>query len=265
MENQLQVFESEEFGEVRIVMEDKEPWFVGKDVAKILGYSNQRDALSKHVDAEDKRGSQIATPSGKQEMTVISESGLYSLVFSSKLPAAKKFKHWVTSEVLPSIRKTGAYAVPKLAPHPAYRSRMVGTAIRDIGSTAKALQSVFKVAEGMALAKATAMIEQVYGIDMDPVREHFPAAEHETGYMTPTALGMKLGGVKPKEVNKLLAELGFQHKEGKDWRLNENGRGYAEEKPYTAKHGHSGWQIMWNDEVIPVLQEAREKAGAGHE
>lgn len=265
MENTLQVFESEEFGEVRIAMQDKEPWFVGKDVAKILGYSNERKAIRDHVDEEDKRGERIVTPSGTQEAVVINESGLYSLVFSSKLPAAKKFKHWVTSEVLPSIRKTGAYAVPKLAPHPAYRSRMVGTAIRDIGSTAKALQSVFKVAEGMALAKATAMIEQVYGIDMDPVREHFPAAEHETGYMTPTALGMKLGGVKPKEVNKLLAELGFQHKEGKDWRLNENGRGYAEEKPYTAKHGHSGWQIMWNDEVLPLLQEAREKAGADHE
>lgn len=265
MDNQLQVFENEDFGEVRIVMQDKEPWFVGKDVARILGYQNASKALGDHVDAEDKLNNESLLSLGQRGGWLINESGLYSLVFASKLPAAKKFKHWVTSEVLPSIRKTGAYAVPKLAPHPAYRSRMVGTAIRDIGSTAKALQSVFKVAEGMALAKATAMIEQVYGIDMDPVREHFPAAEHETGYMTPTALGMKLGGVKPKEVNKLLAELGFQHKEGKDWRLNENGRGYAEEKPYTAKHGHSGWQIMWNDEVIPVLQEAREKAGAGHE
>lgn len=265
MDNQLQVFENEDFGEVRIVMQDKEPWFVGKDVARILGYQNASKALGDHVDAEDKLNNESLLSLGQRGGWLINESGLYSLVFASKLPAAKKFKHWVTSEVLPSIRKTGAYAVPKLAPHPAYRSRMVGTAIRDIGSTAKALQSVFKVAEGMALAKATAMIEQVYGIDMDPVREHFPAAEHETGYMTPTALGMKLGGVKPKEVNKLLAELGFQHKEGKDWRLNENGRGYAEEKPYTAKHGHSGWQIMWNDEVIPILQEAREKAGADHE
>lgn len=108
-ENQLQIFKNKEFGTIRTITIDSEPWFVGKDVAEALGYKNTKDALSRHVDPEDKRGSRIATPSGVQEMTVINESGLYSLVLSSKLPTAKQFKRWVTSEVLPSIRKTGGY------------------------------------------------------------------------------------------------------------------------------------------------------------
>lgn len=111
----LQVFTSTEFGEIRAVEIDGEVWLVGKDVAVALGYINTKDALSKHVDAEDKRGAQIATPSGTQKMTIINEAGVYSLIFSSRLPDAKKFKRWVTSEVLPAIRKTGAYVMPGAA------------------------------------------------------------------------------------------------------------------------------------------------------
>lgn len=107
--NELQIFNHVEFGNIRTLTIDGVPWFVGKDVATVLGYSNTRDALSKHIEAEDKRGSQIATPSGIQEMTIINESGLYSLILSSKLETAKRFKRWVTSEVLPSIHKHGAY------------------------------------------------------------------------------------------------------------------------------------------------------------
>ncbi|MEE3742594.1 phage antirepressor [Streptococcus dysgalactiae] len=95
--------------EVRTVTIDNEPYFVGKDVADILGYSNSRDALSKHVDTEDKLTSQIATAGQMRNQTIINESGLYSLILSSKLPQAKEFKRWVTSEVLPAIRKQGAY------------------------------------------------------------------------------------------------------------------------------------------------------------
>ena len=100
-----------EFGELRTVEIDGEPWFVGKDVAAALGYSNTRDALSRHIDNEDKT-SVVIPDSGsnyKSKTTLINESGLYSLILSSKLPSAKEFKHWVTSEVLPSIRKNGAY------------------------------------------------------------------------------------------------------------------------------------------------------------
>lgn len=105
----IQIFNNPEFGSIRSVRKNGEPWFVGKDVAEILGYESPRSAVSKKVDAEDRGVSKMATPSGIQEMTLINESGLYSLILSSKLPTAKKFKHWVTSEVLPAIRKTGGY------------------------------------------------------------------------------------------------------------------------------------------------------------
>ncbi len=110
--NEIRVFENEEFGQVRTVSINGEPWFVGKDVAAALGYEKPTDAARKHVDDEDKGVSKIETPSGNQQMIVINESGLYSLIFGSKLDSAKRFKHWVTSEVLPTLRKTGHYEMP---------------------------------------------------------------------------------------------------------------------------------------------------------
>ncbi|WP_330994045.1 BRO family protein [Staphylococcus pseudintermedius] len=107
----LQTFNFEELP-VRTLTVDEEPYFVGKDVASILGYSNTRDALNRHVDNEDKDVVKLDTLGGKQNQTLINESGLYSLIFSSKLDSAKRFKRWVTSEVLPAIRKTGTYQVP---------------------------------------------------------------------------------------------------------------------------------------------------------
>lgn len=107
--NDITVFHSKEFGDMSTITQKGQPWFIGKEVASILGYSNVRDALSKHVDDEDKGVAKRDTPGGAQKMTIINESGLYSLILSSKLPTAKKFKHWVTSEVLPAIRKTGGY------------------------------------------------------------------------------------------------------------------------------------------------------------
>ena len=113
--NEPMSFNNPEFGKVRAVEIDGEPWLVGKDVAQALGYSNHRKALDDHVDYEDKMqgdGVTIRDSIGReQHPTIINESGLYSLIFSSKLPDAKKFKHWVTSEVLPSIRKTGSYSM----------------------------------------------------------------------------------------------------------------------------------------------------------
>lgn len=114
--NKLQIFNSEEFGDIRTVTIENEPWFVGKDVAEALGYGNSRDALAAHIDDEDKTIIQksdfptLEIPN--RGIVVINESGLYSLILSSKLPNAKRFKHWVTSEVLPTIRKTGSYQKP---------------------------------------------------------------------------------------------------------------------------------------------------------
>ena len=107
--NNLTIFESSEFGAIRTVELDGEPWLVGKDVAEALGYTNPRKALADHVDDEDKGVTKCYTPGGDQDMTIINESGLYSLVLSSKLPTARKFRRWVTSEVIPSIRRSGGY------------------------------------------------------------------------------------------------------------------------------------------------------------
>ena len=115
MNNELINFHHEMFGDIRAIEKDGEPWFVGKDVAEALGYKDTVNALKAHVDEEDKAGWQITTQFGNKKAVIINESGLYSLVLSSKLPQAKVFKHWVTAEVLPSIRRHGAYAtVPTL-------------------------------------------------------------------------------------------------------------------------------------------------------
>lgn len=109
--SQCEIFDHPEFGNLRCIEIDGEPWFVGKDVATALGYSNTRKAVLVHVDAEDKGVTKWDTPGGIQEMTIINESGLYSLILSSKLESAKRFKRWVTSEVLPALRKTGSYTI----------------------------------------------------------------------------------------------------------------------------------------------------------
>lgn len=116
MMNEIQIFNNEEFGEVRTVMIDGEPWFVGNDCAKALGYKNLYNGVNKNVDDEDRRVSPVESTSGIQQTTIINESGLYSLIFGSKLESAKKFKRWVTSEVLPQLRKTGGYKVPQTIP-----------------------------------------------------------------------------------------------------------------------------------------------------
>lgn len=114
--NELKIFKNEEFGEVRSLSVDSEPWFVGKDVARALGYGEGKslnNAVARHVDKEDKGVTEMMTPGGKQNVIIINESGLYALILSSKLPTAKQFKRWVTSEILPSIRKSGGYQLPK--------------------------------------------------------------------------------------------------------------------------------------------------------
>src|SRR5574344_1391654 len=113
MVNEIKIFENEEFGSVRTMKINGEPYFVGKDVATILGYAKPENAIANHVDTEDKTLTLIqgGCSTGSQKTTVINESGLYSLILSSKLPNAKKFKRWVTSEILPSIRKTGRYSI----------------------------------------------------------------------------------------------------------------------------------------------------------
>ena len=120
--NKLQVFNNDEFGSIRTVTIENEPWFVGKDVAEVLGYTNPSKALSDHVDTEDKLNNETLLSLGQRGGWLINESGLYSLILSSKLPKARKFKRWVTSEVLPAIRKTGSYNLPDFS-NPAEAAR----------------------------------------------------------------------------------------------------------------------------------------------
>lgn len=115
---ELKIFKNDDFGKIRATEIDGEPWFVGKDVAEALGYGSGKspsNAVAKHVDDEDKGVTEMMTPGGQQNLVIINESGLYSLILSSKLPTAKKFKRWVTSEVLPAIRRHGAYMTDEKA------------------------------------------------------------------------------------------------------------------------------------------------------
>lgn len=122
--NELQIFNSEEFGDIRTVTIENEPWFVGKDVADILGYQNGSRDINRHVHEEDRQNYQNGTFDSPRGMTVINESGLYALIFGSKLESAKRFKRWVTSEVLPSIRKTGSYQMKPLTPQEMLRIQL---------------------------------------------------------------------------------------------------------------------------------------------
>ena len=137
---ELQIFKNEEFGEVRTVTIDNEPWFVGKDVALSLGYRDTSDALKKHVSEEDKLTRRFADSGQNREMYIINESGLYALIFGSKLESAKRFKHWVTSEVLPSIRKHGVYAVDELLQNPDMAIKAF-TALKEEREKNKVLQA----------------------------------------------------------------------------------------------------------------------------
>lgn len=134
--NNLQIFENQEFGSIRTVTINGEPWFVGKDLAVALGYKDTSDALKKHVDSEDKLTRQFADSGQNREMYVINESGMYALIFGSKLESAKRFKHWVTSEVLPAIRKTGKYEMVPDNPLPKAQSVSeavnLGKFVRDL-------------------------------------------------------------------------------------------------------------------------------------
>ena len=162
--NDLTTFSNPEFGQVRTVEINGTPWLVGKDVAVALGYAKPQNAISRHVDAEDQKVAPIqGTPGGEQEMLIINESGLYSLILSSKMPKAKAFKHWVTSEVLPAIHKTGAYESFQAKQH-----------IEQLEATNTRLNAAIQaVSEAKAaLANVTAMRDDFIK-DRDDCKEHF--------------------------------------------------------------------------------------------
>lgn len=266
--NELQIFKKQEFGQIRTIVIDGEPWFVGKDVATSLGYAKPENAIANHVDDDDKTSTLIQGSGSnyKSKATLINESGLYSLVLSSKLPTAKQFKHWVTSDVLPTIRKTGKYAVPKITPNPHYRTRMIKTAVKDVADTATMIADTFGVKKPMAMTAAMQMVGKAYGVDMTPLKRFIPA-ETNPSTLTPTMIARELGilnskgNPSPQRVNAMLKDKGLQEKVGNDWAPTAAGKPYCERVPYTHGNGHSGYQLLWGHHILELLKDGDQEAG----
>jgi len=223
MDREMQIFTNKEFGQVRVIEQNGEPWFVGKDVAEILGYTNSRKALGDHVDEEDKGVTKCDTPGGTQELTVINESGLYSLIIGSKLPSAKKFKRWVTSEVLPSIRKHGGYIIGQeemtdddlLAKAVLVAQSKIAEKNRVIEQQAQEIENMTPkavFADAVSVSKTTILVGELAkllkqnGVEMGQnrlfawLREHgFLICRKGTDFNMPTQRAMELGLFEIKE------------------------------------------------------------------
>ena len=201
MSNQIKSFDFE--GEqVRTISIEDEPWFVGRDVAEILGYSKARNAIATHVDDEDKKDAPIqGTLGGTQNMTVINESGLYSLIISSKLPTSKKFKRWVTSEVLPAIRKHGAY--------------MTDQKIEEILSDP---DTIIKLATDLKAEREGRLIAEQRVNELMPKASYYDLVLKNESLVTITQIA-KDYGMSGREMNAKLHELNVQYKQGSTWLL----------------------------------------------
>lgn len=218
--NTPQIFNFEK-NEVRTILVNDEPYFVGKDVAGVLGYSNTKDALSRHVDSEDKTGSRITTSGQSREMTIINESGLYSLILKSKLPNARKFKRWVTSEVLPTIRKTGSYTnVPQ--------------------SFAQALRLAADLEEKNQL------LEQQIA-EYEPKISYLDMILSSTDTVATSQIAADYG-MSAIALNKLLNELGVQHKVSGQWILYRKhmNQGYTKSHTSEIPKADGGVKVVMN-------------------
>lgn len=213
--NELKIFENEQFGTIRTVEIDNTPYFVGKDVAEILGYTNPPKAIRDHVDDEDKTVNELFTVNGTKG-TLINESGLYSLILSSKLPKAKEFKRWVTSEVLPAIRKHGVYAVDEVLENP----DMLISALQALKE---------EKAKAKRLTETLAVQEQQIA-ELQPKASYYDVVLNCKDLVSVTEIA-KDYGKSAKWLNEKLHELGIQFKQGgKIWLLYQK---YAE-KGYTS-------------------------------
>jgi prophage antirepressor-like protein len=234
MKSEIKVFESVDFGKVRIIEMNGEPWFVGKDVAEILGYSNTRDALSKHVDDEDK--ADVAIHDGRQNrnMTVINESGLYSLILSSKLPSAKEFKHWVTAEVIPSIRKTGKYSARK-EPSESTQARLINAKVRFARELQRLanIETVSPTYKQILIAQAA---EALTGVPMELPRS--------TGKMYSAGEVGKMVGVSANKIGKLA--------NAHNMKTDEFGAWYHDKSPYSS---HEVDTFRYNDKAVEKFRE----------
>lgn len=240
-ENQIKVFENVDFGKVRIIEMNGEPWFVGKDAAEILGYSNTRDALSKHVDDEDK--ADVAIHDGRQNrnMTIINESGLYSLILSSKLPSAKDFKHWVTAEVIPSIRKTGKYSARK-EPNESTQARLINAKVRFARELQRLanIETLSPTYKQILIAQAA---EALTGVPME-----LPKSE---GKMYSAGEVGKMVGVSANKIGKLA--------NAHNMKTDEFGAWYHDKSPYSS---HEVDTFRYNDKAVEKFREIIEEETA---
>lgn len=246
--NQIVAFDFES-NNVRVVMgEDGEPWFVAADVCAAMTISTEQ---TRRLDDDEKGLRTVQTPGGQQEMVTINESGLYSLILTSRKAEAKRFKRWVTREVLPSIRKTGSYAAPgTVTALPAPTQDRV-TAILLIG---EAVAKVPGVKHGIAMAATLTCIHENTGLSVETIRRALPACNDPLAAMNPTKLGEQIG-LSARAVNVRLAALGYQQRNDRDeWELTDAGRAWGEALPYS-RNGHSGYQILWQPEVTELLRE----------
>ncbi len=202
--NELKIFENEQFGTIRTVEIDNTPYFVGKDVAEILGYTNPPKAIRDHVDDEDKTVNELFTVNGTKG-TLINESGLYSLILSSKLPKAKEFKRWVTSEVLPAIRKHGVYAVDEVLENP--------------DMLISALQALKAEKEKAKRLTETLAVQEQQIAELQPKASYYDVVLNCKDLVSVTEIA-KDYGKSAKWLNEKLHELGIQFKQGgKTWLL----------------------------------------------
>lgn len=237
--NEIQIFSNPDFGQMRTLTIDGEPWFVGKDVADVLGYQNGSRDVNRHVDEEDRRVVPLMTAGQNRDSIIINESGLYSLILSSKLPGAKKFKRWVTSEVLPSIRKHGAYMTPETLQaailNPDYLLQVV-TALKDETDRRKMLE-----AENEQQRQLIA--------DYEPKIQYVDTILSSTGTMATSQIAADYN-MSANRLNKILHKAGIQHNVNGQWILyrDKMGRGYTKSitipivrsdgRPDTKMHTH---------------------------
>lgn len=242
---------------IRLVDLEGSPWFVAMEVAAVLDYSDA-EAMTRKLDDDEKQNLQIVG-FGPRGVTVISESGLYSAILSSRKPEAAKFKKWVTAEVLPSIRKTGSYTAPKAAPSP----------VRLAYDAAKAFPPLFRVArllgcdKNAAAISANQMVRKLTDVNLleGLGQVHLEAEKQDTQFFTPTELGKRIGA-SARGVNLLLAEAGMQMKRGDVWEVTDAGREFARILDTGKKHG-SGvpiQQVKWSPNVLPLLGPEKEAA-----
>lgn len=237
--NELQIFNNEEFGSIRTLQIDGEPWFVGKDIAEALGYANPKNAVPSHVDEEDKLSTQIEYAGQKRTVTIINESGLYSLILSSKLESAKKFKRWVTSEVLPSIRKNGGYIAGQ-------------ETLTDEQLIAKALVVANKVIEQKDKKIDELEIDNLYKdlqiADMEPKVSYYEKILDSPEAIRVTTIAQDYD-MTPVDFNKMLHSFGIQYKFGKNspWVLYKDylGNGYTTSVVHSFKFGATRSWTCW--------------------